>query len=74
MESPRFVIEFEFSLQQVIHIIKMKKYGYQAAMNSIEVASVIKRHRNARKASFSEQDQVLHLAKVLESVDGLKVL
>lgn len=51
----------------------MKKYAYATQMNSVEIASVIKRQRNARKASLSDQSEVSNLARMLSSVESLKV-
>lgn len=51
----------------------MKKYAYAAQMNSVEVASVIKRHRNARKVSLSDHDEMSHVAKILSNLGNFKV-
>lgn len=62
-------------LQQVIQTIKMKKYAWATQMNTAEASNiVIKRNRNARKISFTEPEDLLHLSKVLRGIETFKAL
>jgi hypothetical protein len=62
--------------QQVIQAIKMKKYAW-SQMNGAETMQtsnvIIKRHRNTRKFSISDPDDVAHLSRVLRSIETLKI-
>jgi hypothetical protein len=57
----------------------MKKYAQMNAIESGMAAAaasqvaVIKRHRNARRASFTDPDEFSHMTKILSNLDTLKV-
>lgn len=54
----------------------MKKYAWAQQMNTMTVdpaSVVLKRHRNARKASLSDPDELSRYANILSSIETLKV-
>jgi hypothetical protein len=68
--------------QQVIHTIKMKKYAqmnlntlgsFDPSMVAAASPVVIKRHRNARKASFSDPEEFSKMTNILSKLETLKV-